>query len=253
MSIRGQNRSTQTKCLAQHSLHPVSVHRALQLSFADDETQVAPRIRCWLSHTAENCRIATGWFEPTTRHRTAASRSGGTHAESDRSQRTRHTDRRFRPFALRALMTFWPLRVDIRARKPCVRLRFSTLGWNVRFMMIRPREPKGSGILRSTIRSVNLVERASCSLRKEGLLLLVGRSAPVYNHRLRSIAARRARANSSCGYARWKRSRDEPYFSEMNCRESYPQAMQRLMHTFRTARLSHSDIAVEDCCHAVSG
>jgi hypothetical protein len=41
-------------------------------------------------------------------------------------------------------MTFWPFRVDIRVRKPCVRLRFSTLGWKVRFMMLDRENPKGA-------------------------------------------------------------------------------------------------------------
>lgn len=43
--------------------------------------------------------------------------------------------RRLRPLARRRLRTWRPLAVAIRARKPCVRLRFNTLGWNVLFMV----------------------------------------------------------------------------------------------------------------------
>ena len=39
-----------------------------------------------------------------------------------------------RPLARRALSTARPEAVAMRARKPCVRLRLMTLGWNVRFM-----------------------------------------------------------------------------------------------------------------------
>jgi hypothetical protein len=56
-----------------------------------------------------------------------------------------HTDRRLRPFARRALMTFWPLRVAIRALKPCVRFRLMTLGWKVRFMEWDRSTRKGAG------------------------------------------------------------------------------------------------------------
>ncbi len=43
--------------------------------------------------------------------------------------------RRARRLARRALMTARPARVRIRSRKPWVRLRFSMLGWKVRFMV----------------------------------------------------------------------------------------------------------------------
>lgn len=42
--------------------------------------------------------------------------------------------KRARRLARRALITARPARVRIRSRKPWVRLRFSTLGWKVRFM-----------------------------------------------------------------------------------------------------------------------
>lgn len=45
---------------------------------------------------------------------------------------------RARPLARRRASTLRPLRVAIRARKPCVRLRLMTLGWNVRFMAVVP-------------------------------------------------------------------------------------------------------------------
>jgi len=37
-------------------------------------------------------------------------------------------DRRFLPFALRALIIARPARVDMRERKPCLRARFRRLG-----------------------------------------------------------------------------------------------------------------------------
>jgi hypothetical protein len=45
-------------------------------------------------------------------------------------------DRRFLPFARRALIIAWPARVDIRARKPCLRARLRRLGWKVRFILL---------------------------------------------------------------------------------------------------------------------
>src|SRR5699024_10448223 len=49
------------------------------------------------------------------------------------------TDSRLRPLARRALMTARPPRVFMRTRKPCVRLRRVTEGWNVRFMVVHPK------------------------------------------------------------------------------------------------------------------
>lgn len=43
--------------------------------------------------------------------------------------------RRARPLARRALRTFRPPLVAMRARNPCTRLRFSSLGWKVLFML----------------------------------------------------------------------------------------------------------------------
>lgn len=48
---------------------------------------------------------------------------------------------RIRPFARRALITALPPRVFMRARKPWVRFRFTSLGWNVRFINL-PHRPK---------------------------------------------------------------------------------------------------------------
>lgn len=47
-------------------------------------------------------------------------------------------DSRTRPLARRRFNTWRPAFVAIRARKPCVRARFRLLGWNVRFMLLRP-------------------------------------------------------------------------------------------------------------------
>ena len=43
-------------------------------------------------------------------------------------------ERRLRPLARRALRMARPLRVAMRARKPCRRARFKRLGWKVRFI-----------------------------------------------------------------------------------------------------------------------
>lgn len=45
-------------------------------------------------------------------------------------------ERRFLPFARRALMIACPARVDIRARNPCLRARLRRLGWKVRFILL---------------------------------------------------------------------------------------------------------------------
>jgi hypothetical protein len=45
-------------------------------------------------------------------------------------------ERRFLPFARRALMIDRPARVDMRARKPCLRARLRRLGWKVRFIVL---------------------------------------------------------------------------------------------------------------------
>ena len=52
---------------------------------------------------------------------------GGAEAES-----------RFRALALRRFRIACPARVDMRARKPCLRLRRRTLGWSVRFKKLSP-------------------------------------------------------------------------------------------------------------------
>jgi hypothetical protein len=48
----------------------------------------------------------------------------------------RQADRRFLPFARRALMIDRPARVAIRARNPCLRARLRRLGWKVRFITL---------------------------------------------------------------------------------------------------------------------
>lgn len=50
----------------------------------------------------------------------------------------RQAERRFLPFARRALMIACPAWVDMRARKPCLRARLRRLGWNVRFISCSP-------------------------------------------------------------------------------------------------------------------
>jgi len=65
-----------------------------------------------------------GWLE------TLASRVGSA------AQREMPTVRRLRPLARRRLRTRRPFLVAMRARNPWVRLRFTLLGWYVRFMAV---------------------------------------------------------------------------------------------------------------------
>jgi hypothetical protein len=71
-----------------------------------------------------------------------------------RSRLTRpQADRRFLPFALRALIIACPARVDIRARNPCLRARFRRLGWKVRFISLVLKIDSYSGLSFCTRRS----------------------------------------------------------------------------------------------------
>lgn len=49
---------------------------------------------------------------------------------------TDQADSFLRPRARRRAMTWRPFLVAMRARKPWLRLRFNTLGWNVLFMVV---------------------------------------------------------------------------------------------------------------------
>ena len=62
---------------------------------------------------------------------------------------TNYADRRRRPRARRRAKTLRPFFVAMRARKPWLRLRFKTLGWNVRFILValnRQSWNSGSGV-----------------------------------------------------------------------------------------------------------
>src|SRR5262249_10806530 len=48
----------------------------------------------------------------------------------------RQADNRFRPRARRRFRIMRPARGDMRARKPCLRFRRRTLGWDVRFISV---------------------------------------------------------------------------------------------------------------------
>jgi len=52
--------------------------------------------------------------------------------------------RRLRPLARRAFSTLRPFAVDMRARNPCVRARWSLLGWNVLFMAVSRKLQSGN-------------------------------------------------------------------------------------------------------------
>ena len=51
----------------------------------------------------------------------------------ERCEAPHYAERRLRPLARRRFRIICPARVDMRARKPCLRLRRRTLGWYVRF------------------------------------------------------------------------------------------------------------------------
>lgn len=50
---------------------------------------------------------------------------------------------RWRPLARRRLISWRPLLVAMRERKPWLRFRFNTLGWNVLFMIDSLRRSRG--------------------------------------------------------------------------------------------------------------
>jgi hypothetical protein len=66
--------------------------------------------------------------------------AGGLDCGSERHQKSYSrkpgfTETRFRPLARRREITFLPLWVFMRVRKPCFLLRLRRLGWNVRLGM----------------------------------------------------------------------------------------------------------------------
>jgi hypothetical protein len=55
--------------------------------------------------------------------------TGAREAVAALHRRRRQAESRFRPLARRRLRISRPARVDMRARKPCLRFRRRTLGW----------------------------------------------------------------------------------------------------------------------------
>lgn len=82
------------------------------------------------------------WLQPTQRPGQSPRQRANGSCEKRRScSRTARYQaaRRLRPLARRLLITCLPPLVAIRARKPWLRFRFNTLGWNVLFIAMFPK------------------------------------------------------------------------------------------------------------------
>ena len=128
-----------TESLANLSLQCISLHCSLYKAFWHCDAEPCETQSVWLpgsvetsygtsSFTAQRIHIVA------CRHETARAREPARTAPEGRTNR--QALRRARPLARRALMTARPPRVRIRARNPWVRLRLTSLGWNVLFMML---------------------------------------------------------------------------------------------------------------------
>src|SRR5262249_39088070 len=117
----------------QHSPDPVAVDRARKRLVADDES-CATTITC--SGREDDLQIVAVAPAPTAKHRVECAPPRKPVATARAHHRTagcaRQGVRRLRPLARRAASTLRPPTVFILARKPCVRLRLTTEGWNVR-------------------------------------------------------------------------------------------------------------------------
>jgi hypothetical protein len=83
--------------------------------------------------------------------------------------------RRMRPFARRALRTFRPFRVALRARNPWLRARFRRLGWKVRFMF---------GSVNSVIRVRMAIRTPSAKARKDNDFLGLRQPEPAWRRKM---------------------------------------------------------------------
>ena len=120
--------------LAQQAPKPIAVHRAGQLPAADHVADAPGRLRSRSEEQlhARRLKATTGTKHPgkligtaqsvATRHAALPARAG------------LQTTSLERPFARREASTLRPPTERILARKPWVRLRLTTEGWNVRFM-----------------------------------------------------------------------------------------------------------------------
>lgn len=89
------------------------------------------------SSVRENCREPLALHEPQASAETCRGRRLGGNDGQALGRVGAQALKRARRLARRALITARPARVRIRSRKPWVLFRFSTLGWKVRFMVIR--------------------------------------------------------------------------------------------------------------------
>lgn len=138
-----QFRLVTTETFPRHPLDAVPVHGALHLSAGDRQTETRPGQTVGAGQDRETVitgfdRAAEDPFEL------------GALGQPQGPGKTRRSGsgmllqgvRRARPLARRAFSTRRPFLVAMRARKPWVRLRFRTLGWNVLFMTVSVVEPR---------------------------------------------------------------------------------------------------------------
>ena len=92
----------------------------------------------FLLANSKNCPFAIRWdgFRNTLAYSSALDSLCSGRNRVDSFDMANYADRTFRPLALRRFKINLPDFVAILARNPCLRLRFRTLGWNVRFMVL---------------------------------------------------------------------------------------------------------------------
>jgi hypothetical protein len=128
---------------AKHPPDSIAVDRSWKHLAADDETHSPGGARRRHRHELYEIAVAplpsaeNGFERACAREPRAATCRG-----HRRKQPSNQGVSRLRPLARRAERTLRPPTVFIRARKPCVRLRRTTDGWNVRFMVTEPRREK---------------------------------------------------------------------------------------------------------------
>jgi len=118
-----------------HAADAIAIDRARQRLLADDDPGPAAFAR---GHGADHLQESTFAAPAAAKHRIEGARARepvpAASTEHCRGTSVDQGARRARPFARRAERTLRPPTLFIRARKPCVRLRLTTEGWNVRFM-----------------------------------------------------------------------------------------------------------------------
>jgi hypothetical protein len=133
---------------AQQAAHPIAIDRERQRLAADDDARAADVTRRGHRDQLQELALAAASAAKQRLERARAREPvAATSPEHRRGTSVDQGASRTRPFARRAESTLRPPTLFIRARKPCVRLRLTTEGWNVRFMMV------GLGVKKPYIRT----------------------------------------------------------------------------------------------------